>query len=177
MLSCGCCSRWQHIACHDQADVRAGRPKRNWDLVDFICHKCRVIAQKHKPARHQRGRGFEASSGGPPPRSTTTILSHSHQNFVSDSIYHHHPDVRTHHNMTPNILHHTHSSQIQLPLQLALHQPQQRQVQFSYYQTLPPSLSPYSGHPNEVLPHPPRSDGAAYPVSSFPSCRKSLLTD
>lgn len=40
-MCCGSCSKWQHIRCHDQADVRAGRPRRNWDQVDFVCLKCR----------------------------------------------------------------------------------------------------------------------------------------
>ncbi|TFK70279.1 hypothetical protein BDN72DRAFT_877858 [Pluteus cervinus] len=41
MMSCGLCSKWQHIRCHDSLDARAGRPRRNWDLVDFICRMCR----------------------------------------------------------------------------------------------------------------------------------------
>lgn len=41
MMSCGKCSKWQHIICHDLADERAGRTKRNWDVVEFICQKCR----------------------------------------------------------------------------------------------------------------------------------------
>lgn len=41
MMSCGKCFKWQHIACHDQADERAGRAKRNWDVVEFICQQCR----------------------------------------------------------------------------------------------------------------------------------------
>ncbi|KAF9452324.1 hypothetical protein P691DRAFT_795034 [Macrolepiota fuliginosa MF-IS2] len=41
MMSCGKCYKWQHITCHDQADERAGRAKRNWDVVEFICQQCR----------------------------------------------------------------------------------------------------------------------------------------
>lgn len=41
-MCCGSCSKWQHIPCHDQADVHAGRPRRNWDQVDFICRQCRA---------------------------------------------------------------------------------------------------------------------------------------
>jgi hypothetical protein len=41
MMSCGKCFKWQHIACHDQADARAGRSKRNWDSVEFFCQQCR----------------------------------------------------------------------------------------------------------------------------------------
>ncbi|PFH53210.1 hypothetical protein AMATHDRAFT_1625 [Amanita thiersii Skay4041] len=40
MMSCGSCLKWQHIACHDKADQTAGRPKRDWDSVEFICKRC-----------------------------------------------------------------------------------------------------------------------------------------
>lgn len=45
MMSCGRCSRWQHIQCHDRADKAAGRPLRNWDSVEFICWSCRAAQQ------------------------------------------------------------------------------------------------------------------------------------
>ncbi|KAF4614064.1 hypothetical protein D9613_007673 [Agrocybe pediades] len=46
MMSCGRCSKWQHISCHDQADRAAGRPRRNWDAVDFLCKACRSTGQR-----------------------------------------------------------------------------------------------------------------------------------
>ncbi|KAG6850263.1 hypothetical protein H0H93_015815 [Arthromyces matolae] len=42
MMSCGSCSKWQHIACHDRADQQAGRRRRNWDKVEFLCSQCRA---------------------------------------------------------------------------------------------------------------------------------------
>jgi hypothetical protein len=42
MLCCGVCSQWQHIACHDRADAQAGRPRRNWDQVEFLCRQCQA---------------------------------------------------------------------------------------------------------------------------------------
>ncbi|KAF8149807.1 hypothetical protein B0H34DRAFT_731219 [Crassisporium funariophilum] len=42
MMSCGMCSKWQHIFCHDRADQAAGHPRRNWDAVEFICRTCRA---------------------------------------------------------------------------------------------------------------------------------------
>lgn len=42
LVSCGTCSRWQHIVCHDNADVRAGRLRRNWDSQQFTCSRCRI---------------------------------------------------------------------------------------------------------------------------------------
>lgn len=41
MMSCGACARWQHIICHDRADQHVGRPKRDWDVVEFFCQRCR----------------------------------------------------------------------------------------------------------------------------------------
>jgi hypothetical protein len=40
LLCCGKCSKWQHIACHDLADRKAGRPKRDWDAEEFVCRTC-----------------------------------------------------------------------------------------------------------------------------------------
>jgi len=42
MMSCGICSRWQHIQCHDRADRMANRPRRNWNSEEFICCRCRA---------------------------------------------------------------------------------------------------------------------------------------
>lgn len=41
-MCCEGCSKWQHISCHDRADQQAGRPKRNWDKVEFLCRQCRL---------------------------------------------------------------------------------------------------------------------------------------
>ncbi|KAJ7052485.1 hypothetical protein C8F01DRAFT_1065667 [Mycena amicta] len=57
LLCCGMCSEWQHISwyllcyptsrqahtsqsSHDHSDLQAGRPRRNWEQVDFICSRC-----------------------------------------------------------------------------------------------------------------------------------------
>ncbi|KAF9493388.1 hypothetical protein BDN71DRAFT_1508624 [Pleurotus eryngii] len=61
MMSCGSCSKWQHISCHDRADQASGRSKRNWDDVEFFCYKCRVKSQ------------------GQPGRSNGTVTSQSIQ--------------------------------------------------------------------------------------------------
>jgi hypothetical protein len=52
MMSCGVCSRWQHIQCHDHADRQAGRPRRNWNSEEFICSRCRA-AQRVQYNNHQ----------------------------------------------------------------------------------------------------------------------------
>ncbi|KAJ2929378.1 hypothetical protein H1R20_g7729, partial [Candolleomyces eurysporus] len=40
MMSCGSCSKWQHIQCHDKRDRALGRPKRDWDRIEFFCQRC-----------------------------------------------------------------------------------------------------------------------------------------
>ncbi|KAF8518471.1 hypothetical protein JB92DRAFT_2902655 [Gautieria morchelliformis] len=40
LMCCERCNKWQHIRCHDQADFIAGRPRRNWELEDFLCTTC-----------------------------------------------------------------------------------------------------------------------------------------
>ncbi|KAJ7844367.1 hypothetical protein B0H14DRAFT_2278678, partial [Mycena olivaceomarginata] len=42
MLCCGVCSQWHHTKCHDLADKQAGRPRRNWDQVEFVCRHCQT---------------------------------------------------------------------------------------------------------------------------------------
>ncbi|KAF5392324.1 hypothetical protein D9757_001368 [Collybiopsis confluens] len=46
LMCCGLCAKWQHIPCHDRADMQAGRSRRNWDQVEFICRQCRVNNQR-----------------------------------------------------------------------------------------------------------------------------------
>lgn len=54
MMSCGLCSKWQHIACHDHADMQAGRPKRNWDEAEFFCRQCRLKKLTSHSSGHQQ---------------------------------------------------------------------------------------------------------------------------
>jgi hypothetical protein len=35
VVSCDDCGKWQHTDCHDKLDAAEGRPRRNWDKVDF----------------------------------------------------------------------------------------------------------------------------------------------
>lgn len=61
-MCCERCNKWQHIRCHDQADFIAGRPRRNWELVDFLCAACTAKSlispygfssqQQQQPQRH-----------------------------------------------------------------------------------------------------------------------------
>ncbi|TRM64914.1 hypothetical protein BD626DRAFT_400216 [Schizophyllum amplum] len=63
MMCCGSCSRWQHITCHDRLDVAAGRPKRDWNAVDFVCNKCRVRQQEYAYAAQQQQQQQQAYYG------------------------------------------------------------------------------------------------------------------
>ncbi|KAL0954712.1 hypothetical protein HGRIS_003666 [Hohenbuehelia grisea] len=54
MLCCGSCSKWQHIACHDAANYRAGRPPRNWEVEEFQCERCRMNPGMSKQAMPQQ---------------------------------------------------------------------------------------------------------------------------
>jgi uncharacterized protein YlaI len=64
MMSCGICNKWQHIICHDSADLRAGRRKRNWDIEEFVCQRCRSRgSQKYETAFQPRQ--YSTQSSGP----------------------------------------------------------------------------------------------------------------
>ncbi|KAF6757139.1 hypothetical protein DFP72DRAFT_248163 [Ephemerocybe angulata] len=51
MMCCGICNKWQHIPCHDKREARLGRPKRNWDKIEFFCQRC--LAQKQANGSHR----------------------------------------------------------------------------------------------------------------------------
>lgn len=52
ITACERCGKWQHTECHDKADDQAGRPRRDWSKVEFLCKSC----QKRKP-RKSAGEG------------------------------------------------------------------------------------------------------------------------
>lgn len=54
-MSCGICNKWQHIPCHDNADLKAGRRKRDWDIEEFVCQRCQPRgSRKYDGAYQQR---------------------------------------------------------------------------------------------------------------------------
>ncbi|KAK8865602.1 hypothetical protein IAR55_000746 [Kwoniella newhampshirensis] len=57
VVCCDECGRWQHVECHDRMDESQGRPKRNWDKVDFKCKECR-----HRAARKRQRLSGDSSS-------------------------------------------------------------------------------------------------------------------
>lgn len=64
---CDTCGKWQHVWCHDNADQRAGRPKRDWNKVEFRCFRC----QRPPPVSYQNGNGFSAT---PQSQSTNGVM-------------------------------------------------------------------------------------------------------
>jgi hypothetical protein len=82
LLCCGKCSKWQHIACHDLADRKAGRPKRDWDKEEFICRNC------------QSGRSLSIVANGSmrqvPNGSTSSAAGSSYDAGRTPSPYYHH---------------------------------------------------------------------------------------
>ncbi|KDQ15849.1 hypothetical protein BOTBODRAFT_31307 [Botryobasidium botryosum FD-172 SS1] len=48
---CETCSKWQHTDCHDHADERAGRSRRDWSKVEFTCKACSKKEKRSRPSR------------------------------------------------------------------------------------------------------------------------------
>ncbi|KAJ7677324.1 hypothetical protein B0H17DRAFT_1079375 [Mycena rosella] len=76
MLCCGICSQWQHIACHDRADVQAGRPQRNWDHVEFVCRQCQTRRVAAKNSRQHPQHAVPSSYLPQAPLVPSTSYSH-----------------------------------------------------------------------------------------------------
>lgn len=101
MMSCGSCSKWQHIACHDRADQQAGRKRRNWDVVEFLCSQCRAkrTGVTRVPSQHMPlvGQGYAqqnpymnlavqyAHSNSSPYGFTNGTTSYSREHQISDA--------------------------------------------------------------------------------------------
>ncbi|EGG10947.1 uncharacterized protein MELLADRAFT_92342 [Melampsora larici-populina 98AG31] len=43
VICCDKCEKWQHLACHDNADQIRRLPKRDWSKADFVCSACSGI--------------------------------------------------------------------------------------------------------------------------------------
>ncbi|KIJ51033.1 hypothetical protein M422DRAFT_44233 [Sphaerobolus stellatus SS14] len=70
LMCCEKCNKWQHIRCHDQADLIAGRPQRDWEKEDFFCSACRSVAASTKgrkpPTQRQQPRTQTQAAQYPP---------------------------------------------------------------------------------------------------------------
>ncbi|KAF4596441.1 hypothetical protein EYR38_007828 [Pleurotus pulmonarius] len=166
MMSCGSCSKWQHISCHDRADQAAGRSKRNWDDVEFFCYKCRVAKSHGQPDKSngnvtsqpiQLSAPYRTNGGYVPKASSTAVPAYQ----VPYSVPNHYAQ-------------HT-----QAPLTFSHYQPEQRVFMPSQmHQPYGSSLThqPYggtmNGHPSSPQtwqpPHPSQLSGPLPGVPIFP---------
>ncbi|KAF5382127.1 hypothetical protein D9615_004192 [Tricholomella constricta] len=93
MMSCGLCSKWQHIACHDHADQQAGRRRRNWDVVEFLCRQCQMkkaaASRSHAPQTHAQtaGMGQQQQPQTRNPYMTPSIASLAQASHYMNSNY------------------------------------------------------------------------------------------
>lgn len=68
MMCCGRCNKWQHIPCHDNRDARMGRPKRDWNKIEFFCARCLATKINGAHAAH-------------PPNHSSTSQRYQHNNY------------------------------------------------------------------------------------------------
>lgn len=140
MVSCGSCSKWQHITCHDMADRRMGRPKRNWEEGQFYCFRCR---QKMSGATSYNSPHVVPYSVGQQPHSwsqggVTDSMLHlqkaatqhhvPYTQSTPESRYHGHASSNgsTHNQSTPPTVPYSHSQPYQAALTFAHYQPELR---------------------------------------------------
>ncbi|KAF9067222.1 hypothetical protein BDP27DRAFT_1329180 [Rhodocollybia butyracea] len=86
LMCCGSCAKWQHIPCHDRADAQAGRPRRNWDQVDFVCRQCR--ANRMNASSGYSSNGVQMQYSHPPASMNTHPPLHS-QHSVAPAPFNH----------------------------------------------------------------------------------------
>jgi len=88
MVSCGSCNKWQHITCHDVADQRLGRPKRNWNLGQFFCRRCQAERNRSMLQASQYAAATYAQKAGQSNHLQTTFpQSGSHPRFTETHQY------------------------------------------------------------------------------------------
>lgn len=65
LVQCDHCDRWEHVVCHRKADERAGLPKRDFDVVDFVCEDCDGLANSSVviPSAPKRARSDKQMAG------------------------------------------------------------------------------------------------------------------
>lgn len=143
MMSCGICSKWQHISCHDNADLLAGRRKRNWDIEEFICQHCRP--QKYSSSHQQY-----------PSRQYSTAHSHAQQPQTGDRMTYANPTtnlsaprapagytgVQAYANTIPSGQHHDHNFRTSTPTSMSQRPYQAHSaITFAHYQPDPQGFS------------------------------------
>jgi hypothetical protein len=97
MMSCGSCSKWQHIQCHDKRDRAMGRPKRDWDRIEFFCQRCLALRNNSLQQQAQRANG--ASSHYPSSQQHVQATMPYAQSWQSQALYN--PKAHGHHGGYP----------------------------------------------------------------------------
>ncbi|KAI5119001.1 hypothetical protein M0805_004411 [Coniferiporia weirii] len=79
LMSCGRCNKWQHIACHDAVDKRAGKTLRNWDAVDFTCKECLAHSLGSPGRSRQKVSRVHTEKGALGPRATASSVKNGNR--------------------------------------------------------------------------------------------------
>ena len=88
MMSCGSCLKWQHIACHDLENKRAGLPNRDWDSVDFICRSCRTKANVgYRPIESESNVPYESTESTRSIFHTNPSITHRQPALIPGPVY------------------------------------------------------------------------------------------
>lgn len=172
VICCDKCEKWQHLACHDNADQIRRLPKRDWSKADFVCSACSGVpiprAVKHlrthvngKPKR-QRAKKLKANvaEGGaddatrairPKPRITLFVNDPDKRGEGSLSQVHPNKNLAT--PMASNISQQASLSQITQPLGAVDHKPMNGHIAPAltngfhqnpiFFKELSPSMSPH----------------------------------
>ncbi|KZS92587.1 hypothetical protein SISNIDRAFT_122053 [Sistotremastrum niveocremeum HHB9708] len=80
---CDTCGKWQHVWCHDNADQRAGRPRRDWNKVEFRCFRCQ------RPAAYQSTNAIPAQPTNGVLRRKSSIQPQAPTPAPANHQYHH----------------------------------------------------------------------------------------
>ncbi|KAG8954269.1 hypothetical protein FRC04_000494 [Tulasnella sp. 424] len=65
ITACERCAKWQHTECHDKADDQAGRPRRDWSKVEFLCKSCQKRKPRKSAAEGNKAKAKPATNGNP----------------------------------------------------------------------------------------------------------------
>ncbi|KAK0204592.1 hypothetical protein DFS33DRAFT_1258860 [Desarmillaria ectypa] len=179
MMCCGSCSKWQHISCHDQADLRSGRPRRNWEQVEFICRNCLQTKRQshystaHPPPAAGRDQYLALRASG-----SVTSTSNSYGNYNAPAHPGYNPysqPTKSYNQQMSDVRSNAAQAQPSYPPQtkaisFSHYQPQQRGFSQTHSYNTAPYVQPYGqaasaaqyGQYTESAPN--GSNGYAYPV-------------
>jgi len=145
MMSCGICYKWQHIPCHDSADLRAGRRKRDWDIEEFICQRCRSRGPQKYDGANQPKQYQTQSSGRSQQSHTTDRVTYIQPtaNFSAPRTHPGYTGVQSYATSTPNGQNGHDNFRTSTPTSMTQQQPYQPHsaITFAHYQPDPAGFS------------------------------------